>query len=82
MDVPETRRHAFVIEVRADAGDNWYGAIWHVGTSREDEHTRLYFRRLADIPLYIAPYLQDLGIDLGLGWLLWRWVFGLGRARA
>ena len=82
MDVAKPRRQAFVIEVIADAGEAWYGTITHIAPTHDGTRPKVYFRRLVEIPLVIAPYLQDLGTDLGPSWHLWRWALGLGRLRS
>jgi hypothetical protein len=75
-EVSEMKSHSFVVKVAVDAKDKWHGYISHVS-----EGERKYFRHLNEIPLFIAPYLQDLNIDLGADWPLWCWVFSLGQKR-
>jgi len=78
MDAVETQRLSFVVIVwveEAPTGQGaavWRGHITHVPTGE-----RRYFASLDDIPAFIAPYLQGLGVTLSLRWRvrLWlRWV--------
>lgn len=70
----EGRTQSFVVrlwmeEPRVGHPSLWRGHITHVGT-RERRH----FRRLEDIPLFIAPYLEQLGGSIGWCWRTRRWL--------
>ena len=66
-EAPESLSHSFVVKVwieetAAEAGNTmWRGHITHVGTK-----SRRYIQRLDEIPMFIAPYLQSLGVEVGL----------------
>jgi hypothetical protein len=81
MSEPEPVTHSFVIKIWREtlrAGSNratWRGYITHVPNGE-----RHYLRRLTDVKLFIAAYLAQMGIRVGvvLGARLWLW----RRARA
>lgn len=69
--IPETSEslsQSFVVKVwieetAAEVGrTTWRGHITHVGT-----RTRRYIERLGEISVFIAPYLQALGVDTETG---------------
>ncbi|HEU4742122.1 MAG TPA: hypothetical protein VFS50_11070 [Meiothermus sp.] len=68
MEADESQAHSFVIRIEASAapGQTWQGYISHV-----PEGERRYFRRLGEIPVFIAPYLRQMG--QGVGWCTWLW---------
>ncbi len=53
----------------ARAAPAWRGVIEHV-PSRE----KSYLRDLDEIPALIAPYLESMGLKLGLRWRVMRWL--------
>jgi hypothetical protein len=52
-----------------DAPVAWRGVIEHVPGGE-----RRYVLDLDDIPANIAPFLEELGIDLGTRWRLRKWL--------
>lgn len=60
----ESLSHSFVVKVwieetAAEAGMTmWRGHITHVGT-----RTRRYIQELDEVSMFIAPYLQALGVE-------------------
>ena len=77
MDSPEMRSHSFVIRIETDSKEKWHGHISHVSDGK-----RHYFQQLYEVPLFIAPYLKDLGINLNPSWFFWRWFHILVRKRS
>ena len=47
----------------------WRGSITHVPSGE-----RRYLHNLDDILGFIAPYLQQMGVRLGLSWRLKQWL--------
>jgi hypothetical protein len=75
MDFLETNTHSFIVkiwleETAEEAGQAvWRGHITHVPSSK-----RRYFQDLENVPLFIAPYLQEMGVDFRPPWRLKRWL--------
>ena len=75
MDQLEPNTHSFVLkiwleETAQEAGHvTWRGHITHVPSGK-----RLYVEDLDKIILFILPYLETLGVRLGLRWRLRRWL--------
>jgi hypothetical protein len=67
MDQIESNTHSFVVkvwleEVHKRSGKTvWRGHITHVPSGE-----RRYFEDLAAIDNFIVPYLQQMGVDLGI----------------
>lgn len=63
MEALDPNSHTFIVKVwleesAAEAGAaTWRGHITHIPTKE-----RRYLQELLDIPAFIAPYLQELGI--------------------
>jgi hypothetical protein len=73
MDEIESEAQSFIIKVwveeRAAGGSRgvWRGHITHVSSGK-----RCYLKRLGDIRDFIAPYLDAMGVKLGMRWIRWR----------
>lgn len=69
----ETSTNSFIIKIWLEETDSeqiiWRGHITDV-TSGE----RHYLQNLSEIPLFLAPYLEHLGVKLGLCWQIKRWL--------
>lgn len=72
--------HSFVVkiwleETLEESGRAvWRGNITHVMSSK-----RAHFQGLDEIVLFVLPYMDEMGIRLGAGWRLWRFLRRLGR---
>jgi hypothetical protein len=75
MDAFEANTHSFIVKVwleesaEEDEVTLWRGHITHVTTG-----DRRYFMSLDEISAFIAPYLTRMGVKLGGGWSLKRWL--------
>lgn len=75
LDTAEAGTHSFVIriwqEVTAEEGGpvSWRGHITHVPGGE-----RRYLRDLADVMVFIKPYLAAMGVQFGIRWWLRRWL--------
>ena len=75
MDLFESDTHSFVIkiwleETAEEAGNGlWRGQITHVPSGRQG-----YFMHLGDIPLFILPYLQSMGVRPAWQWRVQSWL--------
>ena len=77
MDEFEANTHPFIVriwleETAHEAGRaTWRGHITHVPSGE-----RRYLKSLEDIAVFIAPYLEGMGVKLGLFWQARRWLSG------
>jgi hypothetical protein len=75
MEPHESKSHSFIVKVWIeDTGQRagrlvWRGRITHVPSGE-----RRYLRDLNMISAFIAPYLSDLGVQLGAYWELRDWL--------
>jgi hypothetical protein len=81
MDL-ESDTHSFIVKVwveepAVEAGEGlWRGHITHVSSGR-----RRYLKSLDEIGDFIAPYLEEMGIKLGVRWRMRSWLKRLTRRR-
>ena len=74
MDLYEINTHPFIVkiwleETVEEAGRAvWRGHITHVPTGE-----RRYLKDLDEIAVFIAPYLEGMGVDLGIRWRMRNW---------
>jgi hypothetical protein len=75
MDSLEPDAHSFIVKVwvedNAEAGGHgvWRGHITHIPS-----HERCYLKSLGEIDDFIAPYLEEMGVKLGIRWRIRRWL--------
>jgi hypothetical protein len=75
MDTLESTTQSFIVKVwveesaREDGREIWHGHITHVPTSQ-----RRYLKNLDEIEDFIAPYLEEMGVKLGIRWRLRHWL--------
>jgi len=80
MDEIELLAQSFIVKVwveeHAEKGGRgvWRGHITHVPDNR-----RRYLKSLDEIGDYIAPYLEAMGVKLGMSWRFRRWLRQLTR---
>ncbi len=78
----EAASHPFIVriwleETAEEAGEAiWRGHITHVPSGE-----RRYLTRLEDITAFIAPYLEKMGVKLGLFWRVRKWLKMIGDPR-
>lgn len=71
----EPNAQSFIVKVwveekAEEAGRGlWRGHITHV-----QSHQRRYLKSLGEIEDFIAPHLQEMGVNLGMRWRVRRWV--------
>jgi len=74
MDTLEPGTQSFIVKVwvedNAEAGSKcvFRGHITHV-----PNHERRYLKSLGEIEDFIAPYLEAMGVKLGMRWRVRRW---------
>lgn len=75
MDQVETQRLSFVVIVWIEEAPTGHGtAVWRGHVTQVATGERRYITSLDDIPAFIAPYLQDLGVTLSLPWRVRLWL--------
>lgn len=74
-DSLESTSQSFIVKVwiedRAEETDLgvWHGHITHVPSGK-----RQYLKNLDEIRDFIAPYLEEMGVKLGMPWRMRRWL--------
>jgi hypothetical protein len=75
MDSLEPDAQSFIVKVWVEDGSEtggqgaWRGHITHVSS-----HERHYLKDLGEIEDFIAPYLEEMGVKLGIRWRIRRWL--------
>jgi hypothetical protein len=75
MDELESISQSFIIKIwieeSSDAGSRstWRGHIIYVPSGK-----KRYLRNLDEIPDFIVPYLEDMGVKVGIRWRMTRWL--------
>jgi hypothetical protein len=75
MDSLEPGAQSFIVKVwvednsEADGQGVFRGHITHVSS-----HERRYLKNLGEIEDFIAPYLEEMGVKLGMRWRLRSWL--------
>jgi len=54
-----------------NAGARWRGHVTHVPGGE-----RVHVKSLQEITLYIARFLQGMGVKMGFSWGVWGWIRG------
>jgi hypothetical protein len=67
--------HSFVTKIWLEEGADqgrpatWRGTITHVPSG-----ARRHLQSLSDILVFIAPYVEEMGVELDLCWWVRRWL--------
>jgi hypothetical protein len=71
----ETNAQSFIVKVWVEdrASDTDRG-VWHGHITHVQDHRRFYLKSLGEIEGFIAPYLEEMGVRLGMRWRLRRWL--------
>ncbi len=75
MDSFEDNTNVFIVRVWLEPRDSpaarpeWRGVIEHAGTRQ-----RRYFKNMSGITEFVEPYLEQMGIRVGQGGRLRRWL--------
>jgi hypothetical protein len=75
MDLYESNTHPFIIKIwlEESAGvagrARWRGHITHVPSGE-----RRYMEDVDEIVAFIVPYLESMGVEMGLRWRILRWL--------
>ncbi len=75
MEPLDSTSQSFIVKVwvedSAETGGHgvWHGHITHVPSGK-----RHYMKNLDEIPDFIAPHLEEMGVKLGMRWRVRRWL--------
>ena len=75
MDSIETKVHSFIVKLWLEETDEdstnkvWRGHITHVPDGKNR-----YLKDLSDVADFIAPYLEEMGVEVGKLKRLQRWL--------
>ena len=75
MDQLEANFHPFILRIWLEESVEEAGrAVWRGHITHVPSGERRYLKSLNDIPIFIAPYLERMGVKLGLHWRVRRWL--------
>ncbi|MGH2458928.1 MAG: hypothetical protein ACRDIY_08675, partial [Chloroflexota bacterium] len=75
MDDVEAQRQSFVVIVWLEEAPSREGrAVWRGHITHVPSGERRYVTTLDDVPAFIAPYLQRMGVTLNLKWHVCLWL--------
>jgi hypothetical protein len=73
--VSDFRIHSFVIKLWLESSVGaTKRAVWRGRISHIPGNEYLYLKKLDDIPLFIMPYLEEMGVELEASWRIRRWL--------
>jgi hypothetical protein len=80
MESLESTSQSFIVKVWVeDAAARGGRGVWHGHITHVPSGKRHYMKNLDEIQDFIAPHLEDLGVNLGLRWRIRRWLKRLTR---
>lgn len=74
MNLLETHIQSFIIKIWVEDGDGKGPALWHGRITHVPSGECGYLRDLHCIELFMAPYLKRMGVRVGVGWRIRRWL--------
>jgi hypothetical protein len=85
MDLGERDTHSFIVKIwQEESVEEAGGALWRGRITHVPDSAQTHFQDLMDIPLFIIPYLQEMGFQVGIRWRLcqrFQWLAGFRRHR-
>jgi hypothetical protein len=74
MDSLEPDAQSFIVKVWVEDGNGEAGqTVWRGHITHIPSHERRYLKSLDEIEDFIAPYLVEMGVKLGMRWRLRPW---------
>ena len=68
MDLPEASIHSFVVRIwLEEEASETQGAVWRGHITHIPSGERRYIQQLGDLHVFITPYLEAMGVQLGTG---------------
>ena len=75
MDSLDPDSQSFIVKVWVEDSPETGGqGVWRGHITHVPSHERRYLKNLSEIQDFIAPHLEEMGIKLGMRWLLRRWL--------
>jgi hypothetical protein len=72
----ERTTHSFVMKIwREERGRTAGRTIWRGYITHVPDGERRYVKHLSEIVAFIVPYLEQLGVRIGVPWRVRRWMF-------
>jgi len=74
MDSLEPDAQSFIVKVWVEDDSETGGqSIWRGHITHVPSHERHYLKNLGEIEDFIAPYLEEMGVKLGMRWRVRHW---------
>ncbi|HEV2579566.1 MAG TPA: hypothetical protein VGT44_01840 [Ktedonobacteraceae bacterium] len=78
MDLVEAETQSFIVKVWVeDSAKDTQQGVWHGHITHVPSHERRYLKNLGEIEDFIAPHLEEMGVQLSRSWRLRRWLMRL-----
>lgn len=78
MDQLESSTHSFIVRIWLErTAHNVRSAIWRGHITHVSDGRRRYVQDLNGIVLFMAPYLDEMGVDLDREWRIRLWFHAL-----
>ncbi len=75
MDYPEDCTHSFIVKIwLEETAEEASQAIWRGHITHVPSGVRRYLKHMDDITDFIAPYLERIGVNMGIRWRVGRWL--------
>ena len=75
MDSLEPGAQSFIVKVWVEDSTETGGqGVLRGHITHVSSHERHYLKNLGEIEDFIAPYLEEMGVKLGMRWRLRRWL--------
>lgn len=75
MDQVEHETQSFIVKVWVEEiALHAQRGVWHGHITHVPSHERRYLKDLGEIEDFIAPHLEEMGVQLGIRWRLRRWL--------
>ena len=75
MDEIESDTQSFIVKVWVrDRAEETGHSVWHGHITHVSSNKRRYLKNLDGIEDFISPYLEEMGVKLGIRWRIRRWL--------
>ena len=71
----DSNAQSFIVKVWVEDGTGEGGqGVWRGHITQVPSSERRYLKNLGEIEDFIAPYLESIGVKLGMRWRIRRWL--------